>query len=230
MLNLGMNTLDVAILGQEASSQPSPHTESEQAFAHFASSHWMVGPLSLGYFASLTDDLRKEIWSRIDNDKTFARAVQVNSEWRTKIEQCWFEFTKRRFPEDLLLWNKHGKDWKFVVCLKANILTEEICLSKHFTGPGTLHENNGTYEGEFKDGIKHGLGKKTFHDLSIYLGQWCDNSKSGFGNYTWHDGTSYMGGWKDDRYHGFGVKSWSDGDKYEGGWKDDRKHGKIDVR
>ena len=53
------------------------------------------------------------------------------------------------------------------------------------------------YEGEFKEGKKHG-----------------------FGTYTFHEGSKYEGEYKDGEYHGQGTFTFTDGSKYEGEWKD----------
>lgn len=187
----------------------------------FLSNKWFISTLNEGYFAVLTLDLRKEIWSRIEDDGTLARASRVNKRWLQELTPVWEQFVKERgFLENMDFWSRYNKNWKWVLRMKTTVFTEESDKN----GVGTMLEMNGPYEGEWKGNKKEGIGKKIFNaDKSTYLGEWKDNMKDGFGIYVWEDKTKYTGGWKQDKYHGFGVKSWSDGDKYSGGWKEDKK-------
>ena len=45
--------------------------------------------------------------------------------------------------------------------------------------------------------------------------------KHGQGKYTWKDGSMYEGMFFENQIGGKGVKSWPDGRKYEGEWKND---------
>jgi hypothetical protein len=187
----------------------------------FLSTKTFVSSLEEGYFAVLMKDLRKEIWSHISDDRTFARALRVNWLWHQEIEVAWKNFCRTRLMIDDY-WLDKGKDWKWM--LKCNMIVfPEGCTSK--SGPGTFEEKNGPYFGDWRENKQDGWGKKIFGDKSVYMGQWRDNMKHGQGTYIWEDKTKYIGGWKDDKYHGFGVKTWSDGDRYEGMWAEDRKHG-----
>jgi len=176
-----------------------------------------------GFFAVLTDDLRKEVWSHIEDDLTFARASQVNKKWRGEMAVAWkTNATKRNLLTELSFWESRSKNWKWVLESKLHAFNAEAVKS----GAGFFSETNGNYEGEWKENNKEGCGKKSFTDKSVYMGSWKNNMKEGHGVYTWQDNTKYIGYWKEDKYHGFGLKSWSDGDQYEGGWKEDKKHGK----
>jgi hypothetical protein len=52
----------------------------------FLSTKSFLSTLSEGYFAVLMQDLRKEVWSHIDDDKTFAIAMRTNKRWRNELE------------------------------------------------------------------------------------------------------------------------------------------------
>lgn len=87
-----------------------------------------------------------------------------------------------------------------------------------------------TYEGEFRDGMKHGAGVKTWAWGDRYEGEFDSDRKNGQGVYTWGEGTQwagerYEGEFQNDRRHGFGVYTWPNGDRYEGGWTTDQRHG-----
>lgn len=182
-----------------------------------------VSCTSEGFLAVLTNDLRKEVWSHINDDRTFARASQVNKKWRQEMELAWRKFTEdRNLLTELSFWQERGRDWKWVLCCKMFSFKEADVK----TGSGNFQESNGSYEGEWLENNKEGLGKKAFTDKSIYMGHWKANMKEGQGVYIWQDETKYIGEWKEDKYHGQGLKLWSDGDQYQGGWKEDKKHGR----
>jgi hypothetical protein len=163
-------------------------------------------------------DLRKEVWSQIDDDKTFAVAMRVNKRWRVELEEAWKLFClKRAIFDDF--WLTAGKDWKWQLKKWKVVFTEDQIKN----GPGTFHDKNGPYCGDWKDNKQEGWGKKVFSDNSVYVGQWKNSLKHGEGSYIWEDKTKYSGAWKEDKYHGYGVKTWSDGDRYEGTWADDKK-------
>jgi len=161
-----------------------------------------------GFLAVLTNDLRKEVWSHIVDDRTFARASQVNKKWKREMEVAWKSHAiQRNLLTELDFWEARGKNWKWVLNCKTVGFTESQ-LNK--VGNGAFVETNGTYEGEWKENQKEGLGKKSFTDKSVYMGAWKSNMKEGHGVYIWQDNTKYVGHWKEDKYHGFGLKSWSD--------------------
>jgi hypothetical protein len=53
------------------------------------------------------------------------------------------------------------------------------------TGCGSCKEQNGEYEGEWKDNKKEGWGKKVYEDTSYYIGHWENDKKNGYGMYQW---------------------------------------------
>jgi len=183
-----------------------------------------VSCTSEGFLAVLTADLRNEVWSHIKDDRTFARASQVNMKWKREMDIAWKTFAvERKLLQELNFWEERGRNWKWVIRCKLTKFSE---TDFNKNGCGNFQEANGNYEGEWKENNKDGLGKKSFTDKSVYMGFWKNNMKEGQGVYVWQDNTKYIGHWKEDKYHGYGLKSWSDGDQYEGGWKEDKKHGK----
>ena len=78
----------------------------------------------------------------------------------------------------------------------------------------------GTYEGEWKDGQPNGQGTWTSPKGANYVGEWKDGKEHGQGTYTSTSGNTYVGEWKDGKKNGQGTMtlSWM---KYVGEWKDD---------
>jgi hypothetical protein len=82
------------------------------------------------------------------------------------------------------------------------------------------------YEGELKDGKRHGQGKMTYKNGVIYEGEWKDGKIEGKGKMTYKNGDIYEGEWKDGNREGQGkMNYYISGNLYEGEWKDDKRHG-----
>jgi hypothetical protein len=50
-----------------------------------------------------------------------------------------------------------------------------------------------SYRGEFREGRKHGKGKKTFPDGSTFDGEWLNDAMHGKGTFTWVNGDVFRG-------------------------------------
>jgi len=83
----------------------------------------------------------------------------------------------------------------------------------------------GTYEGEWKDGERHGQGTYDDNAGSVYIGEWKYDERSGEGIQIYPDGSKYEGQWENDQRNGQGILILPDGQKYEGAWKNNKRHG-----
>ncbi|KAK1737727.1 phosphatidylinositol-4-phosphate 5-kinase-related protein [Skeletonema marinoi] len=86
-------------------------------------------------------------------------------------------------------------------------------------------DSGNAYEGDVVDGKPDGRGKKIY-SYWTYEGDWKNGMRHGEGTVKWPDGDFYKGQWKDDSMHGQGIYKWTDGNSYEGEWKDGKRHGK----
>ncbi|XP_031818860.1 MORN repeat-containing protein 1 isoform X2 [Sarcophilus harrisii] len=83
----------------------------------------------------------------------------------------------------------------------------------HYLYPNTFFR----YEGEWKDGKKHGHGKLLFKDGSYYDGEFVDGEIIGMGQRYWSSsGNIYSGQFVLGELHGHGVMIYKEGGKYEG--------------
>ena len=82
------------------------------------------------------------------------------------------------------------------------------------------------YEGEWRDGKKHGQGTYTFASGSKYVGKFRGGKKHGQGIYTFAKGDKYIGEFKEGKKHGKGTYTFANGDRYIGEFMD----GKIAGR
>ncbi len=53
------------------------------------------------------------------------------------------------------------------------------------------YEDGSRYEGEYKNGSKHGKGTYYYVDGNKYTGDWVNNQKAGEGVFTWANGDRY---------------------------------------
>jgi hypothetical protein len=74
------------------------------------------------------------------------------------------------------------------------------------------------YIGQFKNGLRHGLGSCTCkHDGATYDGEWQNDEWFGQGKYTC-DIYTYVGSFACNDSNGYGVATWNDGAIYTGFW------------
>jgi hypothetical protein len=83
-----------------------------------------------------------------------------------------------------------------------------------------------SYEGEWKDGKKHGKGLYKSLDGYSYDGEWKNSKMDGQGVYKYPNGDFYRGEWKDNDRNGMGMYyDHSNGAKFEGQWLNDEENG-----
>ena len=75
------------------------------------------------------------------------------------------------------------------------------------------YNDDGKYEGEFRDGKRHGKGVVIYPNGDKYDGEWEAGKKSGKGVVIYPNGNKYDEEWKDGKRHK-GVETYSNGNKY----------------
>jgi hypothetical protein len=84
---------------------------------------------------------------------------------------------------------------------------------------------SGTYSGDCRKGIAHGMGAA--QGVDHYEGQFIKGLPQGKGVYTWADGSMYTGEWEKGLRHGEGVMIQNGSDSpLKGYWKHDKYVGK----
>ena len=78
----------------------------------------------------------------------------------------------------------------------------------------------GTYEGEWKDGERHGQGTYDDNAGSVYIGEWKYDQKNGQGEEEYADGSKHIGNFINDKIEGDGTFIFSNRDRCKGYWKD----------
>eukprot|EP00237_Pycnococcus_provasolii_P000252 CAMPEP_0119207026 /NCGR_PEP_ID=MMETSP1316-20130426/40686_1 /TAXON_ID=41880 /ORGANISM="Pycnococcus provasolii, Strain RCC2336" /LENGTH=997 /DNA_ID=CAMNT_0007203429 /DNA_START=127 /DNA_END=3120 /DNA_ORIENTATION=+ len=100
----------------------------------------------------------------------------------------------------------------------------------HGHGMYTWTRDGNSYEGEWFDGLRHGVGTYRWASGASFKGEWLEGQISGVGKLKGADGSLYVGSWLADRRHGLGKKTYVTGDVYEGIWKNGLPHGPGEYR
>jgi hypothetical protein len=88
-----------------------------------------------------------------------------------------------------------------------------------------VDELGNRFEGQWRDGKKHGKGKMDFANGYRYEGTWIDDMATGEGVFIWTNGDRYEGQFKYGQRHGKGSYKFANGDQYTGDWAEDKKSG-----
>lgn len=121
--------------------------------------------------------------------------------------------------------------------ISKNVSYEGDFHLNQITGKGTYRWQDGsTYEGEVRNGLRHGFGIFTWSSSSTwsglrYEGNWINGKRDGEGilYFNWPNQqaiNSYKGSWKENLKDGFGLMLYPSGNIYRGEWKNDEKNGK----
>lgn len=88
------------------------------------------------------------------------------------------------------------------------------------------YTNGNRYEGDVKNGHRHGYGVYYYHNGDRYEGWWENNEKSGVGTFYYKDGSLYVGQWEGNEKNGLGRFYYRGGDKYYGTFQKGKRNGK----
>ena len=116
------------------------------------------------------------------------------------------------------------KNIQKLTLLDGSIYEGQVLNSKPHGKGVQVYSNDNRYEGEWKEGAKHGSGI-LINDIGRYEGSFSQGLPNGEGIEVWSNGHRYEGEWRDNKRHGKGFYSWTDGSSYEGGWENGNEHG-----
>ncbi|MEW5303896.1 MAG: hypothetical protein WDW36_006546 [Sanguina aurantia] len=80
------------------------------------------------------------------------------------------------------------------------------------------YDNGDIYEGDSKDGKRHGKGSLYSSNGDVYKGEWRDDLRHGRGTYSRANGFRFNGGWVDGMAQGVGEAIYPEGHTYDGEW------------
>ncbi|XP_030507001.1 uncharacterized protein LOC115722024 isoform X3 [Cannabis sativa] len=85
-------------------------------------------------------------------------------------------------------------------------------------------EDGSRYVGEFKWGVKHGLGHYHFRNGDTYAGKYFADKMHGFGVYQFANVHRYEGAWHEGRRKGLGMYTFRNGETQSGHWQNGVLH------
>jgi len=136
------------------------------------------------------------------------------------------EFSEERIRESNEWFKSSPRLGKRIKDLLEESLEDNQKGLKFLSIKTTNYKSGDKYEGEHKDGIRHGQGTYTWPSGQKHEGEWKDGKQNGQGTCTLSSGQKYEGEWKDGKKHGKGTDFFEDGSvKYVGNWKDGEYHG-----
>lgn len=112
-------------------------------------------------------------------------------------------------------------------CLVPRVETKEACFSEEGieeVDDRITYANGAVYEGETRDGKRHGHGRMIYANGDVNDGFWQDDQER-FGIYQFSCGNVYMGYFDKDTFNGYGMMEYSNGDKYYGNFLNGDRHG-----
>ena len=123
--------------------------------------------------------------------------------------------------DEIIHTNKKRLNWKiFCIAIITVIIiliiiipiiianNSSICELKEVKDGKKLYicnfDNGDIYQGELKNGKRHGEGAYQWHDNTTYIGEWKENIQDDDGICIWNNGNIYMGKWKNGKMNGDG--------------------------
>lgn len=88
-----------------------------------------------------------------------------------------------------------------------------------------LYQDNFSYEGEWKNGKRDGMGILIKKDIAKFIGEFIEDKVNGFGKFINENGDGYLGYWKESQFHGLGIYNKKKIISYKGWWKKDKHNG-----
>lgn len=85
--------------------------------------------------------------------------------------------------------------------------------------------SNCVYEGTWKDGVLHGIGRIIYANGDYYIGQIENGKLTGTGEYHWANGEFFKGHMKDGMRDYLGEMHYFGGCVYNGEWRNDEVFG-----
>ncbi len=82
-----------------------------------------------------------------------------------------------------------------------------------------------SYEGEWKNGKRDGIGLLTKKDVASFMGEFVEDKINGFGKFVVEKECYYIGYWKDSKVNGYGIYNNKGIKLYKGIWKNDEQNG-----
>ena len=136
-------------------------------------------------------------------------------------EECYFLDDRQMIKKENVVYN--DSNVKNETPEGPTIINENV--DKNFSGKLLKVYEDGTYEGEFVNGLKSGSGVYIYKNGDKYIGEFKNDEKNGIGAYYYNNGESYIGNYYKNKREGKGCYYYVDGDKFDGKFKKGKAEG-----
>ncbi|KAF4379926.1 hypothetical protein G4B88_029918 [Cannabis sativa] len=166
-------------------------------------------------------DVRIETKTRMTFDELFEQKGEVAQSVLEELEKAWLE----QLPNMVMVTYGYNIEHMLMVDTvpdsHVRIAMNEI--NKVGRGVHTC-EDGSRYVGEFKWGVKHGLGHYHFRNGDTYAGEYFADKMHGFGVYQFANVHRYEGAWHEGRRKGLGMYTFRNGETQSGHWQNGVLH------
>jgi len=170
---------------------------------------------ALSFFPSLPVELKMLVLQELDF-ATLSYSICTCKLLRDCGPKLWKMTCTRVYPAAI---KPSQLCWRWVALSKQKISDRDKATI------GRAKEGGSTYEGEWKEGKKHGYGIYYYGEGDRYEGYWSEGNHHGKGKYIWDNGDIYDGDWVNDEQTGWGKLIWASANVYEGDWLNSKKEG-----
>ncbi|KAF4359459.1 hypothetical protein F8388_001503 [Cannabis sativa] len=166
-------------------------------------------------------DVVRAIVPRMTFDELFEQKGEVAQSVLEELEKAWLE----QLPNMVMVTYGYNIEHMLMVDTvpdsHVRIAMNEI--NKVGRGVHTC-EDGSRYVGEFKWGVKHGLGHYHFRNGDTYAGEYFADKMHGFGVYQFANVHRYEGAWHEGRRKGLGMYTFRNGETQSGHWQNGVLH------
>ena len=151
------------------------------------------------------------------NDKKNGKGIYFYNNNNSK-EECYYIDDRQMIKKENIVYN--DSNVKNEAPEGPTIINEKV--DKDFSGKLVKVYEDGTYEGDFINGLKSGSGIYLYKNGDKYVGEFKNDEKNGFGAYYYNNGESYIGNYYKNKREGKGCYYYIEGDKFDGKFKKGR--------
>ncbi|KAM6548015.1 hypothetical protein CsatB_019691 [Cannabis sativa] len=166
-------------------------------------------------------DVVRAIVPRMTFDELFEQKGEVAQSVLEELEKAWLE----QLPNMVMVTYGYNIEHMLMVDTvpdsHVRIAMNEI--NKVGRGVHTC-EDGSRYVGEFKWGVKHGLGHYHFRNGDTYAGEYFADKMHGFGVYQFANVHRYEGAWHEGRRKGLEMYTFRNGETQSGHWQNGVLH------
>jgi len=140
------------------------------------------------------------------------------AKWVAQLDETINDYMKQRMSEQDLNSRSEQRTGRFT--FKNGATFEGSWLNGLPSGEGVFIDGGNSYDGEWKEGERSGMGRLTYHTDDRYEGQFEHDLPNGYGKFISRENVVYTGHFVSGQFSGSGSMEWPNGDTLEANWED----------